>query len=207
MELVATADAVAFDSRGAPTIVGLNQRFFPVGLAPPAVKLTVLVVVTDGDDPGPTFPECLVNVRIRRDTGEVRFAFTHQLRMAPKIWPELPAFVHAPLDVIMVPDRTGRQDIEVELVHEGTVVDSATRSLYVVPYRQPPEAVITTAAPKRSARAPAASSSPAGGAAAPRARSKGTAKARGEVQAAQVDGRPTEEKRATRTGRARRSAS
>jgi hypothetical protein len=137
-DTVVLAEGVTTDSRGAFTVVGLNQRVIALRQLPTQVRLTLLAIFSDeADDQQEGFASPARNIKVavtlRSPSGSVMFAATSgPVPQAPKQWQDLPGFGNFIVDLPLVAETTGVHRVEIDLEEDNAVVDRAAKRIYVV---------------------------------------------------------------------------
>lgn len=141
-DFLALAEASAEDSRGAITLVAINQNLVIAPALPAAFRRTAIAYVTeeDGDTPLPPGTPVSIAFRIESPSGKVIVAGTGNGALGTKPYPELPGAVQLAVDVVGTATEYGGYTLTCEVSVAANVI-TASRQLYVFP---PPHSLMAS---------------------------------------------------------------
>jgi hypothetical protein len=126
------AEGLGQDSRGAITVIGVNQNVFETPSLPGITKRAVLVHLVD-DDRDPKIGDQLnFRVRVVSPSEEVINAQGAQVAVGPPRWPNLPLSIDFPIEIVMNCPEYGPYRIELDAQFPEGVTFKGSVILYVM---------------------------------------------------------------------------
>lgn len=126
------AEGLGQDSRGAITIIGVNQNVFETPLLPGVTKRAVLVHFVDDDRDLKIGDQLNFRVRVVSPSEEVINAQGAQATVGPSRWPDLPLSIDFPIEIVMNCPEYGSYRIELDAQFPEGVTLKGSVILYVV---------------------------------------------------------------------------
>lgn len=129
IDLFTIAEGGLPDSRGAITLLAVNQRVVTSEKFPFTHKATVFVTLSsEGEEENLAEPSLLA-IRLRDTKSEIQFTFSQPIAVPPNTWEDLPQLVNLVIDVPVTATSPGVFTIEVEHSPTG---ERFERKLYIV---------------------------------------------------------------------------
>lgn len=138
-DFLALAEGAAEDSRGAITLVGVNQNLVVSPTLPTPFRRTLFAYVSEeeGQAPLPSGTPIAMAFRAESPSGNVVVAGTGAGALGNKPYPDLPGAVQFAVDLAGVAGEYGAYKLICEISIAGSSL-RASRHLYVFPPHTPP---------------------------------------------------------------------
>jgi hypothetical protein len=152
LEWVLLAEGIGQDAKGAATLIGLNQNVLMAPLPATTKRVVVAHIVFDDDELNePNGAELQFFVRVEGPSGDVLNAISGRGEVAGRQWPDLPAVLDVPAELVVTADEYGPHEMIVEVVGPKRNRARGSVTLYVKP--PPPYPATGQASPPRAAKA------------------------------------------------------
>jgi hypothetical protein len=135
------AEGAVNDFRGALTAVGLGVSFIPFETMPANVRLALVLLLVDDEDPEPTVEgrTTIVAVQLAGPEGNVLVASQQTVETGPKIRSDVNGTLALPIMAQLAFPAYGNYTASVAITVPGTETNlSASRVIRVVPTQPPP---------------------------------------------------------------------
>src|ERR1700728_4346746 len=119
LEWIILAEGLGQDAKAAVTVIGIGQNMLLSPTLPALTKRAILAhfVENGSDDAGSAVKagdQLVFSVRVTSPSGKVITAMNTPATLAPKVWPDLPASIDMPAEMVFTCPEYGRYEISVD---------------------------------------------------------------------------------------------